>query len=96
MTIFQFTENSSQAENQPNDVVQAKNQPNDVVDSHEETALAASSSQLNPYNFEVGSVIQYGKPPQCGVIKWIGNLPGHIEMFAGVEMVRRCVGISYR
>ena len=38
--------------------------------------LTTSSVELvdrNPYNLVVGSVIQYGEPMQCGVIKWIGN-----------------------
>ena len=39
----------------------------------------------NPYNLEVGSVIQY--VAQCGVIKWIGKLSDQEEIFAGVEMV---------
>lgn len=43
---------------------------------------------INPYNLEVGSVIQYGEPEQCGVIKWIGRLPDQEEIYAGVEMVR--------
>ena len=42
----------------------------------------------NPYNLEVGSVIQYGGPEQCGVIKWLGKLPDQEEIYAGVEMVR--------
>ena len=53
--------------------------------------LATDSAQLvdtNPYNLEVGSVIQYGEPVQCGVIKWIGNLPNETEVNAGLEMVR--------
>ena len=54
--------------------------------------LTASSIELvdtNPYDLEVGSVIQYGEPVCCGVIKWIGNLPDETGMFAGVEMVRQ-------
>ena len=40
--------------------------------------LTTSSVKLvdrNPYNLVIGSVIQYGESVQCGVIKWIGNLP---------------------
>ena len=54
--------------------------------------LTTSSVELvdrNPYNLVVGSVIQYGEPVQCGVIKWIGNLPNKTDVFAGVEMVRK-------
>lgn len=65
--------------------LQASNQPNFANDSHIKTA---NSSQPNPHNLEVGSIIQYGEPAQCGVIKWIGYLPGQTEISAGVEMVR--------
>jgi len=42
----------------------------------------------NPYNLEEGSAVQYGTPPQYGVIKWIGIFPHHREvMFAGIDMV---------
>ena len=42
----------------------------------------------NPYKFEVGSTVQYGKPVEHGVIKWIGFLPGKESILcAGVEMV---------
>ena len=70
---------------------QANSQSNNVVDSHKETVLATDSVQLvdtNPYNLEVGSVVQYGEPVQCGVIKWMGNLPDETEVNAGLEMVR--------
>ena len=61
------------------------------VDDWHGGVLTANSVELvdtNPYNLEVGSVIQYGEPVQCGVIKWIGNLPDETDLFAGVEMVR--------
>ena len=61
------------------------------VDDCHRGVLTASSIELvdtNPDNLEVGSVIQYGEPVQCGVIKWIGNLPDETDLFAGVEMVR--------
>ena len=50
-------------------------------DSHKE--IATDSTQL-----VVGSVIQYGEPEQCGIIKWMGNLPNETEVYAGLEMVR--------
>jgi len=83
LIFFQFAENSSQAEIKLND----------VVDSHKEAAFAVSRLQPNPYNLEIGSIIQYGEPPQCGVIKWIGNLPDQTEVIAGVEMVRKFYSI---
>ena len=50
-----------------------------------------TSAQLdqNPHNLEVNSAVQYGKPVEYGVIKWMGILPGKENIhFAGVEMVR--------
>ena len=45
----------------------------------------------NPYNLKIGSVIEYSKPVQYGVIKWMGRLHGEEGLHAGVEMVRyRC------
>ena len=46
------------------------------------------SSNDNPHNLEVGSMIQFGNPPCYGVIKWMGTLPEteHVLM-AGVEVV---------
>ena len=41
----------------------------------------------NPYKLEIESTVQYGEPPQYGVIKWIGVLPGRENLYAGVEMV---------
>ena len=42
----------------------------------------------NPYNLAEGSLIQYGNPPEYGVVKWIGILPGRENIYyAGVEMV---------
>ena len=51
-----------------------------------------ASVQLNqnPYKLEVESFIQYGKPTEYGVIKWIGLLPGRENIYyAGVEMVMK-------
>ena len=65
---------------------------------HEGGVLTASSIELvdtNPYDLKVGSIIQYGEPVCCGVIKWIGNLPDETDMFAGVEMVRQRSFIIY-
>lgn len=80
-----FTDNSCQA-GIPG------SQSNNVNDScDKEIFLTPTSIELvdtNPHNLEVGSVIQYGEPVQCGVIKWIGYLPNEIGMFAGIEMVR--------
>ena len=46
------------------------------------------SSNDNPCELEVGSMIQFGNPPCYGVIKWMGILPEteHVLM-AGVELV---------
>ena len=46
------------------------------------------ASVINPHNFKVGSVVQYGNPPHCAVIRWIGHLSDKAGVFAGVEMVR--------
>ena len=47
-----------------------------------------ASNQTNPYNLEVGSLIQYGNPPLSGTIKWLGCIPEIQGLSAGVEMVR--------
>ena len=50
----------------------------------------AQVAQLNqnPYKLEVGSTVQYGKPAEYGVIKWMGVLPRRENFFyAEVEMV---------
>ena len=57
---------------------------------HKEAVISADSIQLvdiNPHNLEVGSVVHYGEPPQCGVIKWIGHFPNEEGIYAGLEMV---------
>ena len=42
----------------------------------------------NPYNLEVGSLVHFGDPLKCGVIKWIGIIPGFGEVVqAGLKMV---------
>ena len=49
-----------------------------------------STVQLNqnPYKLEVGSTVEYGKPVEYGVIKWIGMFPGRENvLYAGLEMV---------
>ena len=45
-------------------------------------------SSDNPYNFDVGSAVQYFE--KYGVIKWIGILPGDKKLYAKVEMVIIC------
>lgn len=49
-----------------------------------------------PTNISVGSTVEVGNPrnPHCGIIRWIGNLPGHEELIAGIEMV--CMYIHIR
>lgn len=38
--------------------------------------------------FEVGSKVQFGRAKECGVIKWIGNVPGsEEEQYVKVEIV---------
>ena len=67
---------------------QSNGQSNKSNNTVEEAKLAGSSAQpvgANPYNLEVGSVVQYES--QYGVIKWIGNLPDHTGTHAGLEMV---------
>ena len=50
--------------------------------------LDPKSSNDNPHNLEVGSMIQFGNPPCYGVIKWMGTLPEtDCVMMAGVEVV---------
>ena len=46
------------------------------------------SSNDNPHNLEVGSMIRFGNPPCYGIIKWMGTLPEtDCVMMAGVEVV---------
>ena len=55
-----------------------------------ESVLLPASIKLdqNPYKLAEGSLIQYGNPPEYGVVKWIGILPGRENIYyAGVEMV---------
>ena len=76
-----ITENSSQA----------NSQISNVDDTHNKTVHSADDKHLvdtNQHKLKVESVIRYGEPARYGVIKWIGNLPGQVETFAGVEMVR--------
>ena len=40
--------------------------------------------------FEVGDLVQFNNPPQYGLIKWIGILPGRDTKYAGVETVSEC------
>lgn len=66
-------------------------------DSCKKATLAADSIGLidtNPYNLEVGSVIEYGEPAVYGVIKWIGNLPNETKIYAGLELVRHGLGFD--
>ena len=57
---------------------------------------AHAQSLQNPYKLEVGSTVQYGKPPEYGVIKWIGRLPVKEKiLYAGVEMVSYSINIFY-
>lgn len=49
--------------------------------------LLFSSKSCNPYNLGVGSAVEFLDLEQYGVIKWIGNIPGSKEIFAGLEMV---------
>ena len=35
---------------------------------------------------ELGSMVQYGTPPQFGVIKWMGKPHNCSEVYAGLEM----------
>ena len=43
-------------------------------------------------NISVGSTIEIGNPksPHYGTVRWIGLLPGHEEVVAGIEMVSMC------
>lgn len=45
------------------------------------------------HKFEVGSMVQFNDPPQFGVIKWIGTLPGSDIETAGVETVSKNLAI---
>ena len=67
---------------------QVSSQPIDVDDNHKEAANGIKLVDTNPHNLKIGSVIEYGEPPQCGVIKWIGNLSNETVTYAGLEMVR--------
>ena len=86
---FLTKENKNIKKLQDLDVVQGMDsQSND--DSCRGNFLTSSSVELiddNPYNLEVGSAVQYGKPAQCGIIKWMGNPSDETKVFAGVEMV---------
>ena len=65
-------------------------QAHNVDNRHEEAVISADDIQLddaNPDNLQVGSDIQYGEPPQYGVIKWIGHLLRETGLHAGLEMV---------
>ena len=55
-----------------------------------ESVLSPTTVKLNqnPYKLAEGSLIQYGNPPEYGVVKWTGILPGRENIYyAGVEMV---------
>ena len=67
---------------------QTNSQSSSNVESHKGALVATDSTQpvdTNPYNLEVGSVVQYGS--KCGVIKWMGNIPDQTGTCAGLEMV---------
>ena len=75
--------------NSQDNVARSTDQSNSVDDDwYGGSVLSVKLVDTNPYNLMVGSVIQYGEPVQCGVIKWIGNLPNKTNKFAGVEVVR--------
>ena len=67
------------------------NQPASEANTSGSDCKQASSKLVqaqNPYNLEVGSVVHFGDPPKCGVIKWIGIMPGFGEIVqAGLKMV---------
>ena len=47
----------------------------------------------NPYNLEIGSLIEFSNPPHFGIIKWIGYISDISKKFkmAGLEMVNAIV-----
>lgn len=56
-------------------------------DSHTHTVDDMKKSQ-NAHKFEIGSMVQYGDPPQYGTIQWIGVLPDCARvLYAGLDMV---------
>ena len=78
----------------PEDIIAGSTVQN-IDQSNCVNVLTTSSVELvdrNLYNLVIGSVMQYGEPVQCGVIKWIGNLPNKTHVFAKVEVVRNSIG----
>ena len=65
-----------------------------LTSGHSSLPSLSTQNNQNPHKLEVGSAIQYGDPPQYGVIKWIGVLPNYKEvMYAGLDMVS-CYTVS--
>ena len=72
------------------DTTRSSDAQSDNTESHSENVHipAKAGDGSNPYNFVVGSAVQYLYTGQYGVIKWIGTLERSKVTFAGVEMVR--------
>ena len=86
--MYDSTDSSSETSSQSSDVNNSCREDAISLDDTQLVDISPCDGYKNQYNLKVGSVIQYGNPPQCGVIKWIGHLPNEeIVMYAGVEMV---------
>ena len=49
----------------------------------------SETSLQNPHNLTEGCMVQYGRPANYGVIKWIGTFPNdHKTIYAGLVMVK--------
>lgn len=64
---------------------------------HHNSDRSSAIKDQNPYNLEIGSMIQFSNPPHYGVVKWIGYLrdTSKNSKIAGVEMVKMHISHMY-
>ena len=67
----------------------AENSTIKPMESNATNFTFSETSLQNPYNLTEGCMVQYGRPANYGVIKWIGTFPDdHKTIYAGLEMVK--------
>ena len=72
----------------PVDIIRLDTSRGSDTRSGDKDGYSDSENVENPYNFIVGSAVQYLEF-RYGVIKWIGDLPGVKSLYAGIEVVRQ-------
>lgn len=63
---------------------QSPTSPPPLGDVHKD--VTAHTEEKLELNFEINSMVEVNDPPSFGVIRWIGEVPGHQEKIAGLEL----------